>query len=491
MSLRDKTVKGAKWSAISTVASIGISFLQMTLLAHIIEPHQFGLLTIAMVVILIADTLADFGISNSIIQRKELTDSQLSTLYWFNIIIGILVFLFTFSFSHKIAIILHQPDLQSLIQTLAFAFLIIPHGQQFRALLQKELEFSKIGFIETTAIIIGFTVTMVSAVFYPLAITAMWGYLCMVLIRTILFSWVGRKEYSPRLLFNYKSISSNLKFGAYLTADGLVNQLNSNIATVVLSRSLGAVVAGGYNLAFNVAVVPPTRLNPIITRVLFPAFSKIQDDRVKLRENFYKLLSLVGLLNFPALLGLMVVAENFVLFIFGEKWLFITPILQVLCIVGLLRSIGNPIGSLLMAKARVDISFKFNVFKLFLFAPSIWLGAHLGGGLGASFGFLIVQIINTYLSYFVLIKPVLGESYREYVNSIWLPFKLTIPTVIVAWGIGFATYFSPPVAIILILQILGGVMTFVITLLFSKNPFIFEVKNQISKSPKIRRLIRA
>ncbi|QKJ87780.1 MOP flippase family protein [Paramixta manurensis] len=491
MSLREKTVKGAKWSAISTAASIGINFLQITLLARMIEPHQFGLLTIAMVVILIADTLTDFGISNSIIQRKDLTEVELSTLYWLNISIGIVVFCGTFFLSHDIAALLKQPDLEPLIRTLAFAFLVIPHGQQFRALLQKELEFSKIGAIETTAIMLGFCVTMISAWFYPLAITAMWGYLVMSTVRTILLSWVGRKQYSPKFIFNLKSVRSNLRFGLFLTADALVNQLNSNIATAVLSRTLGAIVAGGYNLAFNVAVMPPTRLNPIITRVLFPAFSKIQDDQKKLGENFYKLLSLVGLLNFPALLGLMVVSQNFVLFMFGEKWRFITPILQILCVVGLLRSIGNPIGSLLMAKARVDISFKFNVFKLILFIPSIWIGGHMAGGVGAALGFLAVQVINTWLSYFILIKPVLGSSYSSYIYSIWMPLKLTIPTIVVAYAAGMIPGLHLPAAAMLFLQISAGIVAFAITMMISRDPLVLEIKQQLFKNPKLRKLLRA
>lgn len=121
--------------------------------------------------------------------------------------------------------------------------------------------------------------------------------------------------------------------------------------------------------------------------MLFPAFAKIRDDTEKLRVNFYKLLSVVGIINFPALLGLMVVANNFVPLVFGEKWNSIIPILQLLCVVGLLRSVGNPIGSLLMAKARVDISFKFNVFKTFLFIPAILIGGHLAGAIGVTLGF--------------------------------------------------------------------------------------------------------
>ncbi|HCR0082136.1 TPA: MOP flippase family protein [Klebsiella aerogenes] len=490
MSLREKTVNGAKWSAIATVASIGISFLQITLLARIIEPHQFGLLTISMLVIMIADTISDFGISNSIIQRKNISEVELSTLYWINVMIGLLVFFLVFVLSGLISDLLNQPEIKPLVQLLAFAFIIIPRGQQFRALLQKELEFSKIGLIETSSILIGFAITMCSALYYPFAITAIWGYLCMSICKTLMFAVVGRKIYKPILRFNYKSVSSNIKFGAYLTADALVNQLNSNIATVILSRSLGAVIAGGYNLAYNVAVLPPSRLNPILTRVLFPAFSKIQDDKEKLRTNFYKLLSFVGLINFPVLLGLLTVSDNFVITIFGEKWQFITPILQILCIVGLLRSIGNPIGSLLMAKARVDISFKFNVFKLFLFIPSIWIGATYFGGIGAALGFLIVQVINTYLSYFILIKPVLGSSYREYIQSITLPLVLTIPTVVVAWLVGTINI-SPLPVIMLILQVSSGVITFALTLVFSRNDFVREIKQQVVKNPKLRRLLRA
>lgn len=179
------------------------------------------------------------------------------------------------------------------------------------------------------------------------------------------------------------------------------------------------------------------KLNPIITRVLFPAFAKIQDDTEKLRVNFYKLLSVVGIINFPALLGLMVVSNNFVPLVFGEKWNSIIPVLQLLCVVGLLRSVGNPIGSLLMAKARVDISFKFNVFKTFLFIPAIVIGGQMAGAIGVTLGFLLVQIINTILSYFVMIKPVLGSSYRQYILSLWLPFYLSLPTLgsVMRWAL--------------------------------------------------------
>ncbi len=177
LSLREKTISGAKWSAIATVIIIGLGLVQMTVLAQIIDNHQFGLLTVSLVIIALADTLSDFGIANSIIQRKEISHLELTTLYWLNVGLGIVVCVAVFLLSDLIGDVLNNPDLAPLIKTLSLAFVVIPHGQQFRALMQKELEFNKIGMIETSAVLAGFTFTVVSAHFWPLAMTAILGYL--------------------------------------------------------------------------------------------------------------------------------------------------------------------------------------------------------------------------------------------------------------------------------------------------------------------------
>lgn len=491
MSLREKTLNGAKWSAIATVIIIGLGLIQMTVLARIIDSHQFGLLTVSLVIIALADTLSDFGIANSIIQRKEIGYVELTTLYWINVGLGIVVCVAMFLLSDTIASVLNTPDLAPLIKALSLAFVVIPHGQQFRALMQKELEFNKIGIIETSSVLTGFTFTVVSAHVWPLAMTAILGYLVNCVLRTLLFGYLGRKIYRPGLHFSLASVSANLRFGAWLTADSIINYVNTNLSTLVLARTLGAGVAGGFNLAWNVAVVPPIKLNPIITRVLFPAFAKIQDDTEKLRVNFYKLLSVVGIINFPALLGLMVVSNNLVPLVFGEKWIAIVPILQLLCIVGLLRSVGNPIGSLLMAKARVDISFKFNVFKTFLFIPAILVGGNIAGALGVTLGFLLVQIINTILSYFVMIKPVLGPSYRQYMLSLWLPFYLSLPTLVVSYLTGITLQGQLPLSMLLALQIAAGALAFTVMILLSRHPLVVEVKRQFCRSEKMKTLLRA
>ncbi|ADO47904.1 MOP flippase family protein [[Enterobacter] lignolyticus] len=491
MSLREKTISGAKWSAMATLVIISLGLAQMTVLARIIDNHQFGLLTVSLTIIALADTLSDFGIANSIIQRKDIGQLELTTLYWLNVGLGVAVFAAVFLLSDAAAAALHNPDLAPLMRALAFAFVVIPHGQQFRALMQKELEFNRIGMIETSAVLAGFTFTVVSAHFWPVAMTAILGYLVNSAVRTLLFGWFGRKIYRPGFSFSLHSVLANLRFGAWLTADSIINYVNTNLSTLVLARILGASVAGGYNLAYNVAVVPPMKLNPIITRVLFPAFARIQDDTQKLRANFYKLLSVVGIINFPLLLGLMVVSDNVVPLVFGEKWRSIIPVLKLLCVVGLLRAVGNPIGSLLMAKARVDISFKFNVFKTCLFIPAIIVGGQQGGAIGVTLGFLLVQIINTILSYFVMIKPVLGSSYREYILSLWLPLYLSLPTLAVSQALGMALRGYLPLGALLAAQIAAGALAFALTIVLSRHPLVVEIKCQLCRSEKMKTLLRA
>lgn len=218
MSLREKTISGAKWSAIATVIIIGLGLVQMTVLARIIDNHQFGLLTVSLVIIALADTLSDFGIANSIIQRKEISHLELTTLYWLNVGLGLVVCVAVFLLSDLIGDVLNNPDLAPLIKTLSLAFVVIPHGQQFRALMQKELEFNKIGMIETSAVLAGFTFTVVSAHFWPLAMTAILGYLVNSAVRTLLFGYFGRKIYRPGLHFSLASVAPKLTL--WCLADG-------------------------------------------------------------------------------------------------------------------------------------------------------------------------------------------------------------------------------------------------------------------------------
>src|SRR5690606_7517814 len=138
---------------------------------------------------------------------------------------------------------------------------------------------------------------------------------------------------------------------------------------------------------------------------------------------------------------------------------------------------------------RVDISFKFNVFKTFLFIPAIILGGQMAGAIGVTLGFLLVQIINTILSYFVMIKPVLGASYRQYILSLWLPFYLSLPTLAVSYGLGLALQGHLTLSVLLATQIAAGALAFVLMIILSRHPLVVELKRQFCRSEKMKTLL--
>lgn len=124
---------------------------------------------------------------------------------------------------------------------------------------------------------------------------------------------------------------------------------------------MGAQALGFYTLAWNLIIQPLQKLNPIITRVAFPVFAKLQDDNARLKRGYMSTLNILSAMNFPYFFGLAVVAPLLVPVVFGMQWLPSILLMQILCVVGLLRSTGNPIGSLLLAKGRADWGFKWNL----------------------------------------------------------------------------------------------------------------------------------
>lgn len=131
-----------------------------------------------------------------------------------------------------------------------------------------------------------------------------------------------------------------------------MNRLGANIDMILIGSFIGAEALGIYNLAYQIVTLPVLKINPIITRVAFPVFAKNKHENSVIREGFLNMTKILALISFPLLLGLVSVSDAFVASVFGEKWLAAVPVLNVLAIVGILRVLMNPNGSVLLAKGR-------------------------------------------------------------------------------------------------------------------------------------------
>jgi Polysaccharide biosynthesis protein. len=138
MAIRERNLASAKWSVLSSIKIVGIGVLQLSLLAQILQANELNLLAIAVVILLVIDTLADRGFGNALIRYQSLNNSELSTLYWGNVLSGLFIFAALFIGSDIYSRVMGQPELAIMLEMISVIFIIIPQGQHYRAILQRE-----------------------------------------------------------------------------------------------------------------------------------------------------------------------------------------------------------------------------------------------------------------------------------------------------------------------------------------------------------------
>lgn len=398
MSLKKQALSGVKWTTAASVINSVVQLVQLAILARLLDATDFGLMALVMVVIGFSQMFIDMGLSNAIIYKQEITIEQLSSLYWLNIIIGVLFFILLIIFSPLISNIYENQKLTPLINLVAATFLIKPWGQQFMVLLQKNMRFNAIAKTDIASRFISFVVVIVFAYnnfgVYSLAI----GSVINAIFSTIGYNFYGRNLYKPKFYLNIKLLKDFLSFGLFQMGEKIIIYFSSQFDTILIGKLLGIEILGVYNVAKNLVSKPAAIINPIITKVTFPLMSTINNDERRLKDIYLKSIKYMSYVNFPAYIMIFLLAEPLVLIIFGQKWTNAIYIVQFLSIVYFIRSTGNPAGSLLLAKGRADIAFYWNLIFLFITPLSIYLGSYKGMD-GVLISLLFIQIITFFLNW--------------------------------------------------------------------------------------------
>lgn len=472
MSLKAKTISGVKWTTLSTIITTILQLIQLAILARFLDPSAFGLMALVMVVVGFSQAFLDMGISNAIIHKQEITKDQLSTLYWVNVLAGFALFIIISAISPLVASFYHEPELTMLIILVGVTFLIQPFGQQFMVLWQKEMRFSEIAKINITSKLISLMVSVYFAYEGYGVYALVYGTLSGVVVQTILFLYKGLQEHKPSFVFKLNEIKEFLSFGAYQMGERTVNYFNYEIDTMLIGKLLGVEALGIYTIAKQIVMRPSSIINPIITKVTFPAMSKIQDDVPRLKEVYLKTINYLSSINFPVYAFVFIFAHEIVLVLFGSKWLEAVIIIQILSVWAAWRSTGNPIGSLLLARGRANLGFWWN-FGLFFYVPfGVWIASHWGL-IGVAVGLNMIMLTLIYPGWRFLTNPLCSAGFMEYHVQILKPALITFIA-------GLGAYLSIlPFDNIWVKFIIGGIvglwLSYLLNSSFNKS-FIEEIK---------------
>ncbi|RFU67436.1 MOP flippase family protein [Bacillus sp. V59.32b] len=466
-SITGQLTKGAKWTGISTMIITVIQIIQFILLGNQMSISQFGLVGLLTIVMVFAQIILDSGFGSAIIQKEQVSNRMLSTLFWLNVVVGIVLFIVLFFTSGLIAHFFHRSELSELIRILAVVFLAAPIGQQSQYLLQKDLRFNQLGKIET----ISATVSFFILVILIFTINPIYAY---VISQVVLYSlksiWYFvsyAKTWRPGFAFDLKECSEILSFGAFQLSSRLVNRIGSNIDVILIGRFMGAEALGVYNLVYQIVTIPVLRINPIMTRVAFPLFSKNQHSHTALNDGFLHMTKFLSVITFPMLMGLASVSDLFILTFFGEKWSGAIPILQIMAIVGILRVLMNPSGSIILAKGKANIAFYWDAGMLLLYGVSLGIAVTSNSLQIVAWTYVLVSIVNFIMGRWLL-AWLIGLRWSRYLNTVAMPFALSLLITAVAYVINksCAHYFSEATIWPLIISV--GVSAGLYLLLLSK-----------------------
>jgi lipopolysaccharide exporter len=469
MTLKSQAATAFRWASVSSVCVTVAEVARTVVLARYLSPVDFGLMGMVLVVIGLAQTYADLGISAALIHRQDTTPKQLSSLYWLNVFGGLIMFAATWLCIPLIAVFFKEPRLLPLLKTVSGIFIIMAIGQQFEVLLQRELSFKILAKVEVISAVGSLVVGVVLAVTGAGVWTLIYSFLAGAVLKTILLIRYGVVHHMPSLHFKRADLDGFISFGLYQMGERTLNYLGQRFDQILIGALLGAEALGFYNFAFNLTARPVSRINPIVTRVAFPVFSRVQHDLQKLRKGYMKVISSLAAINAPLLIGLAAVAPIAVPYIFGAKWAPSIVLIQILCFVALSRSLGNPIGSLQLAKGRADLGFWWNLAVLVLSVPTIYMGGKLAGATGIGLALLFLQIVLSFASYTYLIRPLIGHCAREYANAALKPLSMACAMGLIVLCFPVLYKGLPIIAQVIAQVLLGALVYITLMQVFQKN----------------------
>jgi len=360
-SLADKTRVGIIWSAIERFSVQGVQFLFSILLARLLSPEDYGIIAMPMIFLQVAQVFIDSGFSSALIRKPDLTENDLTTAFYFNIMVGLFFYVVLFFTSPLISGFYNTPILSDLLKVTALTTLFTPLCAVQLAILTIKLDFKTQAKVSLASQICTGVIGVVMAYngfgVWALAISQA----AASFIRTVLL-WYFAK-WRPRGKWSMQSLQYLWTFGSKLMAAGLIDCLYQNIYTVVIGKVYSKSELGYYTRAQNFAHLPTSNMYGIIRRVTFPILSTIQENKEQMMKAFKKIFTSSVFVIFPVMICLAGSAEPLFSFLLTDKWLPAVPYFQILCFAMMWLPVDALNLNLLTVNGRSDLFLKLEIIK--------------------------------------------------------------------------------------------------------------------------------
>jgi O-antigen/teichoic acid export membrane protein len=480
-SIKEKTIDGVIWSFIDSFANQGVHFIVGIILARLLSPREFGLIGMLAIFIAVSQTFVDSGLGSSLIRKKDCTQTDYSTVFYFNLLAGLSLYLLIFLFAQPISNFYNEPLLKPMVRVMGLGIIIRSFTIIQTTILRKRIDFKLNAKITVVSSIlsgcIGIWLAYTGHGVWSLVIRTLTGFFF-----TSLFLWLWNKWF-PSLVFSKDSFRQHFGFGSKLMLSQLINTIYQNAYYLVIGKYFSAQELGFFTRAQMFKDLPSKRYETIMSRVTYPVLAQMQDNPEKLKYGYKKMIKSIMFLSFTLMAIMAAVAEPMILSLIGEQWRQSIIYLQLLSFVGMMYPLHSLNLNMLNVQGRSGLFLRLEIIKKLIAIPTIVIGVFWGIKImiiGMMVNTLIAYYINSYYSGRHINYPM-----REQIIDIAPSFILSMVVGAIVFFIGLILPFGNLYKLIILL-ILGGSLVLTISEIFRIDAYLYIKEIAFSKIKEFR-----
>ena len=478
-----KVVGGFIWRFLERCTSQGVTFIISIILARILGPESYGVVSLVTVFTSIMQVFVESGLGTSLIQKKEADDFDFSSVFWFNI--GMCLFLYAVMYfvAPLIANFYQMPELVAYVRVLSLILIISGLKNIQHAYVSRHMKF-RVFFYASLS---GTISSGIIAVFMAYRGYGVWALIAQTLINRLINTmilWIVIK-WRPKFVFSWARLKGLLSFGWKLLVAKLIDTVYNDLRTLLIGKIYDATSLGYYNKGKQFPHVIVNNVNLSIDSVLFPSLSKAQDSRERLHVMTRRAIKLSTYVMMPITFGLAACAEPVVRLLLTEQWLPCVTFMRIFCITYGFYPLATANLNAIKALGRSDLFLKLEIWKKVVGVTLLLLTIQISVEAMAYsllFSTVISQLINAHPN-----KSLLNYSYVEQIKDIFPHFLISSLMSVLVYGCQFLGLND---WLTLLIQIPLGITLYVLfSLLFKIDSFtyIFKVLKNLSKTRKKER----
>ena len=478
-SLAQRAISGGFWVFLLRIVQQLFSLGRLFILARILSPTDFGLMGVALLTMATLEIFSQTGFQTALIQKRENIESYLDSAWTFLVMRGFALFAILYLIAPYAAAFFGAPEAEPIIQIIGISVLLQAFTNIGVLFFQKELEFNKQFLYQFAGTLADFIVAVSAVLILQNVWALVFGLIAGNAVRCVA-SYVVH-PYRPHIALDIAKVKDLFGFGKWVFGSGVLVFLVTQGDDILVGKLVGVTALAFYQMAYQISNMPATEVTHVISQVMFPVYSKLQQNRSRLKDAYLQTLKLTAFVSFFVTGVIFALAPDFTLLFLGEKWMPMVPAIQVLVFAGLLRSIAATAGYVFVAIGKPEIDTKLQIVRLAILAISIYPFIVMWGIVGASFAVLLSIFISN-IGFSVSAMKITQCEVIDFAKALVFPAVGAITVVVSILGIktmldtgiwGFSVC-----ACIAILEYLGVVYLF-------DNRFNYGIRNLVTTNLKL------